>query len=110
MEKQPNSRTCFVCGIESPIGLNLRFYTDEEGRCIARFRPKLEHQGYPGHLHETVEEDYPVSKMAFNFLRSLAFWRPSIPFRMGMRRLMRTFRFTCVSSVNRLPSPSGSMR
>jgi acyl-coenzyme A thioesterase PaaI-like protein len=51
MEKQPNSRMCFVCGIENPIGLNLHFYTDEEGRCIARFRPKSEHQGYPGHLH-----------------------------------------------------------
>jgi acyl-coenzyme A thioesterase PaaI-like protein len=42
---------CFVCGIENPIGLKLKFYTDEEGRCIARFRPKPEHQGYPGHLH-----------------------------------------------------------
>jgi acyl-coenzyme A thioesterase PaaI-like protein len=51
MEKQPNSRMCFVCGIDNPIGLHLSFYTDEEGRCIARFRPKPEHQGYPGHLH-----------------------------------------------------------
>jgi acyl-coenzyme A thioesterase PaaI-like protein len=51
VEKQPNSRMCFVCGIDNPIGLHLSFYTDEEGRCIARFRPKPEHQGYPGHLH-----------------------------------------------------------
>ena len=51
MEKQPNSRMCFVCGIENPIGLKLKFYTDDEGRCIARFRPKPEHQGFPGHLH-----------------------------------------------------------
>jgi acyl-coenzyme A thioesterase PaaI-like protein len=51
MEKQPNSRMCFVCGIENPIGLKLFFYTDDEGRCIARFRPKPEHQGYPGQLH-----------------------------------------------------------
>jgi acyl-coenzyme A thioesterase PaaI-like protein len=51
MEKQPNSRMCFVCGIDNPIGLKLRFHTDDEGRCIARFRPKPEHQGYPGHLH-----------------------------------------------------------
>ena len=54
MEKQPNSRMCFVCGIDNPIGLHLSFYTDEEGRCIARFRPKPEHQGYPGHLHGGV--------------------------------------------------------
>ena len=51
MEKQPNSRMCFLCGIENPIGLKLRFYTDDEGRCISRFQPKPEHQGYPGHLH-----------------------------------------------------------
>ena len=51
MEKQPNSRMCFVCGIDNPIGLHLKFYTDDEGRCIARFRPKPEHQGFPGQLH-----------------------------------------------------------
>jgi acyl-coenzyme A thioesterase PaaI-like protein len=42
---------CFVCGIDNPIGLHLSFYTYDEGRCIARFHPKPEHQGYPGHLH-----------------------------------------------------------
>jgi len=54
MEKQPNSRMCFVCGIDNPIGLHLAFYTDDEGRCIAHFRPKPEHQGYPGQLHGGV--------------------------------------------------------
>jgi acyl-coenzyme A thioesterase PaaI-like protein len=51
MEKQPNSRMCFVCGIENPIGLHLAFYTDDGDRCIARFRPRPEHQGFPGQLH-----------------------------------------------------------
>ncbi len=51
IEKQPNSRMCFVCGVENPIGLKLAFYTDQEGRCVARFRPKREHKGYPGQLH-----------------------------------------------------------
>ena len=54
MEKQPNSRMCFVCGIENPIGLKLKFYTDDEGRCVTRFRPREEYQGYPGHLHGGV--------------------------------------------------------
>ena len=45
---------CFVCGIENPIGLKLKFYTDDEGRCITRFRPREEHQGYPGNLHGGV--------------------------------------------------------
>jgi acyl-coenzyme A thioesterase PaaI-like protein len=51
MEKQPNSRMCFVCGIDNPIGLKLEFYTDDEGRCVARFHPRPEHQGFPGQLH-----------------------------------------------------------
>jgi len=51
VEKQPNSRMCFVCGIENAIGLHLSFYTDDEGRTVARFRPRPEHQGYPGQLH-----------------------------------------------------------
>jgi acyl-coenzyme A thioesterase PaaI-like protein len=51
MEKQPNSRMCFVCGIENPIGLHLAFYTGDEGPCIGRFRLRPERQGYPGQLH-----------------------------------------------------------
>ncbi len=47
MEKQPNSRMCFVCGIDNPVGLHLAFYTDDQGRCVARFRPQPQHQGYP---------------------------------------------------------------
>jgi acyl-coenzyme A thioesterase PaaI-like protein len=51
MEKQPNSRMCFLCGLDNSIGLKLAFYTDDEGRCIAHFRPCEEHQGFPRHLH-----------------------------------------------------------
>jgi len=50
MEKQPNSRMCFVCGIDNPMGLHLALITDDEGRCIACFHPKPEHEGCPGHL------------------------------------------------------------
>ena len=51
MRKQPNSRMCFVCGMENPIGLKAFFYEDDEGRVIARFTPREEHQGYPGFVH-----------------------------------------------------------
>jgi len=51
VEKQPNSRMGFVWGIDNPIGLQLSFYTDDDGRCGARFQPRPEHQGYPGHMH-----------------------------------------------------------
>jgi acyl-coenzyme A thioesterase PaaI-like protein len=42
---------CFLCGVENPIGLKLKFYTDDEGRCIACFNPRPEHQGFSGQLH-----------------------------------------------------------
>jgi len=51
MNKQPNSRYCFLCGIENPIGLNLRFYEDDQGRVVTHFAPGEEHQGFPGVLH-----------------------------------------------------------
>lgn len=54
VQKQPNSRMCYVCGMDNAIGLKLFFYTDDEGRCITRFRPREEYQGYPGHLHGGV--------------------------------------------------------
>jgi len=52
MEKQPNSRMCFVCGIDNPIGLHLSFYTDEEGRCVARV-PVPDRQGQAGPSRST---------------------------------------------------------
>jgi hypothetical protein len=35
MEKHPNSCICFVCGIENPMGLKLKFYAGSEDRRIA---------------------------------------------------------------------------
>jgi acyl-CoA thioesterase FadM len=51
MEKQPNSRMCFVCGLENPYGLRLSFYEDSDGSVMCKFAPRQEHQGYPGWLH-----------------------------------------------------------
>jgi acyl-coenzyme A thioesterase PaaI-like protein len=51
MEKQPSSRLCFVCGVQNPIGLKVSFYQDEQGRVMASFTGKEEHQGYPGFMH-----------------------------------------------------------
>jgi len=50
MKRQVNSRMCFVCGLENPIGLRLLFDEDEE-RVWAEFIPRQEHQGWPGVLH-----------------------------------------------------------
>lgn len=46
----PRTRSCFVCGIANPRGLNLAFTTD--GRIVtARFRPRAEHIGFKGVVH-----------------------------------------------------------
>jgi acyl-coenzyme A thioesterase PaaI-like protein len=50
MKRQANSRMCFVCGLENPIGLKVIF--EEEGKRVwAKFTPREEHQGFPGILH-----------------------------------------------------------
>jgi uncharacterized protein (TIGR00369 family) len=51
VDKQPNSRYCFLCGLQNPQGLKLAFYTDEDNRCVVHYTPRDELQGYPGVLH-----------------------------------------------------------
>ena len=48
---QPNSRHCFVCGIENPVGLHLRFYKTGPGEVTADYTAPEHFQGYPGVLH-----------------------------------------------------------
>lgn len=46
----PRTRSCFVCGVANPLGLNLAFTTD--GRIVAaRFQPRAEHSGFQGVVH-----------------------------------------------------------
>ena len=50
-EKQPNSRHCFVCGLENPVGLKLHIYRTKPGVIEATFTAPDHFQGYPGVLH-----------------------------------------------------------
>lgn len=52
--KQPNSKDCFVCGLDNECGLKSSFYELENGDLLARFKPAGGHQGYPGRLHGGV--------------------------------------------------------
>lgn len=49
--KQPNSRMCFVCGLENPIGLHLHMYETEPGVIESKYIAPEHFQGYPGVLH-----------------------------------------------------------
>ncbi|MBN2086072.1 MAG: PaaI family thioesterase [Anaerolineales bacterium] len=50
-EKQPNSKMCFVCGLENEAGLHVKFYTEAPGKVRVDWTAPEEYQGYPGHLH-----------------------------------------------------------
>jgi uncharacterized protein (TIGR00369 family) len=51
LNRQPNSRNCFVCGIANPIGLRLRFTDDGEHTAHAEFVVPEDYNGYPGVVH-----------------------------------------------------------
>jgi len=48
---QPNSKMCFICGLENPVGLKLRIFEVEPGRVESTFTAPEHFQGYPGVLH-----------------------------------------------------------
>src|SRR5512142_1421973 len=53
MNQQAVSRDCFVCGIENPAGLHMRFYETgaDPVRVIADYTVRARYQGYPGVVH-----------------------------------------------------------
>ena len=48
---QPNSRHCFVCGLDNHYGLKLRFYETGPGEVSAEYTVPDQFQGYPGLVH-----------------------------------------------------------
>lgn len=52
MERQPSSRTCFVCGRENPLGLKAQWVSDRAaGEVRARVEIPEHFNGYPGTVH-----------------------------------------------------------
>ncbi len=49
--KQPNSRHCFICGLENPVGLQLKIYQTAPGEIETTYTAPEHFQGYPGVLH-----------------------------------------------------------
>lgn len=52
--KQPNSKHCFVCGVENAHGIGLRFYSVGPGEVEADYVVPDRFQGYPGLAHGGV--------------------------------------------------------
>ncbi|MGE5397614.1 MAG: PaaI family thioesterase [Chitinophagales bacterium] len=52
MEKQPSSRTCFLCGRENDRGLKMTWYSDrEKGQVWSKVTIPSYFNGYPGFVH-----------------------------------------------------------
>ena len=54
MNKQPNSRMCFVCGVQNPVGLHLAFFEDHKSspkQIRAEIVIPAQYQGFPGVAH-----------------------------------------------------------
>jgi acyl-coenzyme A thioesterase PaaI-like protein len=51
VKKQPNSRMCFICGLENPVGLQLKIYEVEPGIIETKYTAPEHYQSYPGVLH-----------------------------------------------------------
>lgn len=49
--QQPSAKWCFVCGVENPCGLRIRFFNDGFQRALARVTLGDEYQSYPGMAH-----------------------------------------------------------
>ena len=86
--KQPNSKMCFVCGLENEFGLKSRFYELENGEIVAVFFPSNEHQSYPGRLHGGIAAailDETIGR-AFMKHNSSGFWGVTVDFSVKFRK------------------------
>ena len=46
--KQRNSRMCFICGMDNPVGFHSQFYNMEDGSVMTPIRFGENHQSFPG--------------------------------------------------------------
>lgn len=46
-----NATMCFACGKDNPIGLQIEFRLDDDGRCSATFTGDRNHVGYENTIH-----------------------------------------------------------
>lgn len=54
--KLPNSKNCFACGMQNPIGLKLQMYADPDtpGGVVCYYTVPQVYEGYPGIVHGGV--------------------------------------------------------
>ncbi|MFH0783818.1 MAG: PaaI family thioesterase [Pseudomonadota bacterium] len=87
-KKQPNSKMCFVCGMDNGFGLKSMFYELEDGQLMAIFKPAEQHQGYPGRLHggiaATILDETIGRAIMLNYSDNI--WGVTVDFSMKLRK------------------------
>ena len=86
--KQPNSKMCFVCGLENEFGLKSLFYELENNDTMAVFKPANEHQSYPGRLHGGISAailDETIGRAVMKHASSNV-WGVTVDFSMKFRK------------------------
>ena len=70
-----NTKICFVCGVENPLGLHVPFTRDGERGSRATYTVRSEHVGWPGLIHGgllfTLMDESVAWALYFNGLRGV---------------------------------------
>jgi len=99
---------CMVCGVANEAGFQARFLEVESGELVGVFRPREEHQGYPGRLHGGLASallDETIGR-AIN-LADAQTWGVTIEFRAKFRRPVPLDRE--VKAVGRITKDDGRL-
>ncbi len=97
-----------VCGVANEAGFQARFLEVESGELVGVFRPREEHQGYPGRLHGGLASallDETIGR-AIN-LADAQTWGVTIEFRAKFRRPVPLDRE--VKAVGRITKDDGRL-
>jgi acyl-coenzyme A thioesterase PaaI-like protein len=72
---EKNTKICFVCGVENPLGLHVPFTRDGEQGSRATYIVRSEHVGWPGLVHGgllfTLMDESVAWLLYFNGLRGV---------------------------------------
>lgn len=82
-----SDHACFGCGDLNPIGLHLRFSTDEEV-VVARFTPEQEHQGFDDIVHGGIISTVLDEAMAWA-TAAAGLWTVTAEMRVRFRQPLR---------------------
>ena len=51
LSRLPRTRSCFVCGVENPVGLRVHSRVEADGRVVVDYTPREADCGYRGIVH-----------------------------------------------------------